>query len=172
MQRHKIISLSVATVLAGAILYVAFGRGNDGPSETDASKAGYVQLPAMTISRPAAPPKAVADLPQNLAESVRAELRDADWAPKSEKSIRATVGRLPFMDMGGTAHVYCAASICELSGSAPDMLSEKDLVQFWALLRSSIVLAPLARDGLEMGSASFGRPDNPRAYVLYFNRRG
>lgn len=107
-------------------------------------------------------------LPTDMAQLVRSEPRSPEWAAKSEASIRGSMIKVPYVDVDGPLKVVCASTICEVSGSAPKMLAEKDLGQFWALLQSPIVQGPLAKGGLQIGGASFGQPGNPRGFVMYY----
>lgn len=160
-----LIPLVAIAALVAAALYFALGD-ND---RTSAVPGGNSQVPAR-----AAAPLAPADsgetenLPTDMAQLVRSEPRNPEWAPRSEASIRASMIKLPYIDVDGPLKVLCASTICEVSGSAPKMLAEKDLGQFWALLQSPIVQAPLAKSGLQIGGASFGRPGNPRAFAIYY----
>lgn len=156
--------VAIAALLAAA-LYFALGD-ND---RTAAVADGNGQVPTLAAAPPVpAGSAAMESLPTDMAQRVRSEPRNREWAAKSEASIRGSMIKVPYIDVDGPLKILCASTICEVSGSAPKMLAEKDLGQFWALLQNPIVQEPLAKGGLQIGGASFGRPGNPRGFVLYY----
>lgn len=160
-----LVPLGFAAGLMAAALYMIL-HGDDGPVQPP---DGNSQAPSLAAAQPAPAAGAEAEnLPADLGQLVRSEPRNPEWAPKSEAAIRASMIKLPYIDLDGPLKVMCASTICEVSGSAPKMLAEKDLGQFWGLLQSPIVQASLGKAGLQMGGASFGRPGNPRAFVIYY----
>lgn len=166
MRRSMIlIPLAALAALIAAALYYALGDNDHSVAAPDSSdRAG---IPEAVQSAPNAGPE-TEGLPTDMAHLVRSEPRNPEWAPKSEAAIRASMIKLPYIDVDGPLKIMCASTVCEVSGSAPKMLAEKDLGQFWALLQSPIVQASLTKGGLQLGGASFGRPGNPRAFVIHY----
>lgn len=160
-----LVPLGFAAGLMAAALYIVL-HGDDSPVQPP---NGNSQAPALAAAQPAPAAGAGTESPPaDMGQLVRSEPRNPEWAPKSEAAIRASMIKLPYIDLDGPLKVMCASTICEVSGSAPKMLAEKDLGQFWGLLQSPIVQASLGKGGLQMGGASFGRPGNPRAFVIYY----
>jgi hypothetical protein len=110
--------------------------------------------------------------PADFYRALRTEPRDSIWADSSETSIRTGFDAIPFVGTGEPLRVTCAISICEVAGAAPSALAMPDLDQYWQLLRDVGRQSTLTRQGLELRATSFGRPDDPRAYSLYFRRAG
>ncbi len=160
-----LVPLAVASGLVAAALYISL-HGDDDPVQPS---DGSGQAPALVAAQPAPAAGAGTESPPaDMGQLVRSEPRNPEWASKSEAAIRASMVKLPYIDLGGPMKIVCASTICEVSGSAPTMLAEKDLGQFWGLLQSPVVQASLSKGGLQMGGASFGRPGNPRAFVIYY----
>lgn len=170
MKRSTIFALAAAvTVIGAATLYL--GSGGEGEGEgTDNAVAAVDGSwdPSLAMSGIKAPENT--GNPADLSALVREEPRDAAWAGRSEAAIQASMNRVPFMDVSGPLDIRCSTSVCEVSGSAPDVLQGNDLGQYWGLLQSAIVQKPLAKNGLEMAGASYGRPGNPHAFIIYFRR--
>jgi hypothetical protein len=166
----KILAGVIGASIIGAALFYVLISGSRKAGGADASNEQYVQLvESVAASKP--PSSETAAQSAAMEDDVRSEPRDAVWADSRERSIRNAVGRLPFMDMAGQVRVLCATTICEVSVVAPDTLGPEHMRQFWALLQSSVVLGPLAKEGLKFRSASIGRNGDPHAILLYFDRR-
>lgn len=160
-----LIPLAAIAGMLAAALYFALGSHD----RTDTVPDDNSHVPALA-GVPATPADSgkTEQLPTDMAQLVRSEPRNPEWAPKSEAVIRANMAKLPYIDTDGPLKIVCASTICEVSGLAPGMLAERDLGQFWALLQSPIVQAPLSKSGLQMAGASFGRPGRPRAFLMYY----
>jgi hypothetical protein len=171
MVRSAILALTAAAGLATAVIY--FRSTGDAPQS---SGVVIVQGANAVAAQPAAAPPASAsidamlDSPEGQHQLVRSEARDAAWASRSEASIKTSLENVPFLGVDGSLQTVCATSLCEVSGEVPAAVTEPELAQYWQLLQGAPVRDGLSKQGLEMRSAQFGRPGNPRAFSLYFKR--
>jgi DNA-binding CsgD family transcriptional regulator len=118
--------------------------------------------------------------PAALHARVRAEPRDANWAPRIEAAIRARTMQIPLIGKNGnTLRVTCAVKLCEIAGSMkwsmppreydpklPESRAQQDL-------QSAPYSNDLAKLGLKFETALFtGSKEHPdqMVFLLYYSR--
>jgi DNA-binding CsgD family transcriptional regulator len=119
--------------------------------------------------------------PADLHARVRAEQRDAVWAPRTEEQIRSRVSQIPLIGKGGNVlRVTCSTTLCEIAGTveAPVSSQEReDQKSAYNLAIRDLQVAPLPDDlaklGLKSESGTFtggkGEPDRS-VFFLYYSR--
>lgn len=112
---------------------------------------------------------------------VRAEKRDALWAPRTEAAVRARVMQIPLVGKDGNVlRVMCASTLCEIAGTliAPESkLEQEDQKSPFNRAINLLQVLPLPDDlaklGLKIEADSFmaakGKPDRT-AFLLYYSR--
>lgn len=117
--------------------------------------------------------------PATLHAKIRAEPRDAQWAPSMETAIRARALQIPLIGKAGNAlRVTCATDLCEIGGTIgwPGPLPKEydpkiPQNQAQQALQQDPFIADLRKLGLESKSGFFGggKP-NELAFLLYYSR--
>ena len=108
--------------------------------------------------------------PRPLYRRVRAEVRDRDWAARSERSIRAALTAVPYLDHGNV-RVDCASTLCEVRGTMTERLSDDNANVAMQALQGQQLQEPLERAGLESAVATFGGENGARSFTIYMQRR-
>lgn len=152
-----------APAASGGIMVVG---GDDGR----ATMPGTPMPAAPPVGGMAAPTAAASTDPRDLYTLVRAERRDADWAIRSEATIRDVLTTIPDLGHGRPLDIRCATTVCEVTGVGPTETSTETLEAVWQEVRSVVARTPLASRGLDAAGATFGSGRSLQAFTLYYRR--
>ena len=117
--------------------------------------------------------------PADLHTRVRSENRDPEWASTKEVAIRTRVSKIPLVGANGNELcVLCGSTLCEISGSLIEPLSQAEREdqnsQFNRTIKD-LQVAPLTDDLTKMGlkheaglfTGAKGKPDRA-VFLLYY----
>jgi DNA-binding CsgD family transcriptional regulator len=119
--------------------------------------------------------------PSELHGKVRAEQRDAEWAPRMENAIRARLMSMPLIGKDDNVlRVTCASTLCEIGGTLiapPSKVEREDQNSQFNRTIKDLQVPPLtddlARLGLKVEAGTFtggkGKPDRT-VFLLYYSR--
>jgi hypothetical protein len=107
-----------------------------------------------------------------LAHLVATEKRDPDWAGGSEAAIQERMGSLAYIGGHRPLRVYCAATVCEVSGLAEPDGETGSMDTIWEALEHETAGDELGYYGLERIATRFGTSSAPGAFTLYYRRLG
>ena len=119
--------------------------------------------------------------PAALHAKVRAEARDADWAPRTEEAIRARTLQIPLIGKNGNSlRVTCASKLCEIAGSIrmpENFPKEYDPKLPESRAVQSLQSAPFVDDIMKLGLKSEAglftgakNDKNQTVFLLYYSR--
>jgi hypothetical protein len=108
--------------------------------------------------------------PRALYERLRAEPRDAEWAARSERSIKAAMTPVPYISQDDL-RVSCASTLCEIRGSMPEGLTNDNANVGMEALQGEKLHNTLVKAGLQTAMASFGGGNGAQSFTIYATRR-
>lgn len=113
------------------------------------------------------------DSPYRMYARLRAEARDAGWAPQAERALRQEYAALPHVDTpGNPLRSRCGATICEVSGTLPKGLQGSEVNVAMEAMQGRTLHAALERHGLQQASAMFSSDATGRGtFVIYSTRK-
>ncbi len=108
---------------------------------------------------------------------LRAEKRDASWAPRNEQALRDHLVRIRYVGQpGDPLRVICGSTICEAAGiinGPTTKQGEKSLDRSMQALQGKDIHDFVASLGLDPLGGSFQSPNShtPPRFLLYFQRK-
>lgn len=108
--------------------------------------------------------------PRALYERIRAEPRDAEWAARSERSIKAAMTPVPYIRQDDL-RVSCASTLCEIRGTMPEGLTNDNANVGMEELQGEKLHNTLVKAGLQTATASFGGGNGAQSFTIYATRR-
>jgi hypothetical protein len=110
--------------------------------------------------------------PSALYKRVRAEPRDVDWAPRSERNITAALTAVPYVNVDDL-RVSCASTLCEVRGAMPEGLSIENANVAMEAIQGQKLQSALDSTGLKPALITFGggARAHARTFTMYTKRQ-
>lgn len=152
-----------------------------GPEQSGMIKIAPGAMPPATVARPAAPraeARRIAlvatqqdvDLADHQSWLVTREKRDSAWAERSEAAIERQMRRIAYIGGKRRLDVKCAATLCEVTGTADPDPATHSYTPIWEALERDTAGDALSGSGLQRTAAIFDTGRIPEEFKIQYRR--